>query len=222
MFSELVDTIIQRTGQGAARKQADIVAYANSTLRELIMKALFHRDFYEDSETATAQPHVMQKPTRFRQMRAVKYQTSGIYPKFCFPGVDLAKYDYSWYAADTYFVFAGMEVDETIALAYYRYPRRFTYYVAAERPATYSELTESWSYLAAYDTNDTVRATARDLVGHWLLQYWNEVVQEGTMAKILKNVNDQQRASNSFALFKDLQGDILKAESYESIRPAGI
>lgn len=218
MYSELIDNVVSRTGQGSAAKRLDIQAYANSTIRELQLKALFHRDFYEDSATADSSTFIYDKPVRFRTMRSVKYVELDIYPKFVLPGPELKDFDYKWYAADTYFAFFGQSDGDTIALGYYRYARRFKYYATADRPATWDFDTESWSYLPAYDVDDDTRASARDLVGHWLLQYWREVVEEGTMAKILKNVNDQQRASNAFALFKDLQGDILKAESFESMR----
>jgi hypothetical protein len=221
MFSELVDTILTRAGQGSAAKKADAVSYAASTIRELSMKALFHRDFIDsDTYTADADPYVLTKPARFRQMRAVKFVECGVYPVFCLPGKELDEFDYKWYAADTYFAFSGMTIGDTVALGYYRYSRKFIYYATADRPAVYNHETEEWEYHASYSATAELQAEARDLVGHWLLQFWDTVVQEGTLAKFLKNLNDKERAANCYALYKDMQEDITKAESFESIRPA--
>lgn len=225
MFSELVDTVLARAKR-PERSRDDLVAAVRATMRELHMLALFSRDLIEDEITTTASPHIWTPPSALRQLRAARYDFANdpIYPAFIQPGRAAAKHDYFVYRASNYYVFKGVDVGITISIAYYTYSRKFTYYASGARPATYNAETDTWTYydLTAsgginYNANDTNKELARSLVGDWLLEYWDNVIEEGALAKFLKLSGDPDRAKSSFALFGSLKADILKAEQHEVI-----
>lgn len=166
MFSELVDEAVSRSRR--ADKQADIISYANQTLRELQSQqnGAFTRDMIETQISVAQnqpQPITWDRPPHFRIMRAVAYTDTQnfydpIYPKFIRPGSRQKETDYFYYGAGSYFVFAGVGQPQgtngnfylgslgatNISLAYYTKFRRYQYYAVGARPAVYDRNAESW------------------------------------------------------------------------------
>jgi len=214
-FSSAVDTVVARTGR--PNLQTSIESFVRATIRELQAKARSTKDLVEEEITATAAPHIWTYPSRFREVIGVKYssiydqQGKAVYPPRINPGNIQRDKDYFYYQSGNSLVFAGVKANDVIAIAYLLWSRPFIYYTVSERPAIYDAETESWTYLSAYDTDDTTRETARDLVTNWLLFGWFETVIEGAVAKTYKLVGDQ-RAVSAFALYKSYEKDLLAGE----------
>ena len=213
MFSELIDEVVLESRRGVA--SSETVAFANATLRECQTQkgAVFDKDLIEDSATTgSANPYVWTFPTRFRKLKAVKYTDDSVYPRFIPPGTKIGDELQYFYAASDYYAFFGAGITAPLALAYYIFSRRFKYYAVALRPAVYDEETETWSYLAAYDTDDANRELARNLVTNWMLRDWYDTIKEGTVAKVLKRAKDD-KVNVHFASYKSMQKDIFDTET---------
>lgn len=222
-MSACVDAVLARAQRPG--RSNDVVAYVRQTLREcqIVEGAAFSRDMTEDSITATASPHIWERPNLLRFLRTVKYNiatanNNEIYPDFLRPGKILQGKTYYYYGGPTYYAMAGVSSGITIDLAYYSYFAKLPYYATvADRPATFSLETDSWSYHADYDVDDATRLTARNRVTNWMLTDWFDLIVEGGLAKILKSVGDE-RAASTFGLYKSLQKDLLRGEPFESLQ----
>lgn len=213
MFSELIDTVITRTKMPSNNAViADAATYTNATIRECSLLGLFAKDLVEDTiTTTTASPYVWTRPRYFRVMRAAKYtkdNSDDVWPDYLKPGQLQTPDDSNYfYGSGDSFVFSGVDNAQDIDIAYYAYPKRLTYYIAADRPAVWDEAPETWAYHANYIATSELQETGRNLVSNWLLDHWREVIEEGTFAKMLKS-KDDRRAVSAFALFKALQDPI--------------
>jgi hypothetical protein len=153
-------------------------------------------------------------------MRTARYnmlnnRNEYIYPKFLEPGAIQDKSSYFYYAGPTYFAFSGIEIGVNIDIAYYEFLPLLAYYELADRPATYSLETNSYSHLTAQTSAEMLAAEA--LVSNWLLFQWYDLIVEGAMAKIFKAVGDE-RAPSTFGLYKSMQKDLLRGEGSASMR----
>lgn len=216
MFSELVDTVVQRSAR--VDRRADVISWANLTIQEMVGKHYFYRNFVEDTVLSLgADPFIMPRPLRLQRFRTARYD--GIterYAKFVSPGRAMADEVYFYYANALSYIFKG--VIGYVDIAYYQYPQKFNYYETGARPAVWNTLTETWSYLAAYDIDDDTRELARTLVQNWILQDYNELVAEGVLAKVFKAVNDETRAATHFSFFERTYSSLfLGNEQYESL-----
>ena len=214
-FSALVDQIAATSRHPG--RQDDIARYINATLRELDVTGLYKRSLVEDQLTATAAPFIWEDyPSTLRVVRTVYYPAMDIYPKLKRPGkrVQQENLDEYYYAASNYYVFAGMNNGDSINIAYYDKPKLFLYYAVADRPATWSEEDQAWSYLSA--GTDSEKEAARNLVTHWMLEDWRHVVEEGTKAKFFKQFGDD-RAPSTFALYSQFKKDFIAGEESESL-----
>lgn len=219
-FSALIDQAVSLTGRGkVARSQ--LTSYARSSMREAQADNLFERDLIEDQLTVTASPFIWTRPAELRFFRTVRYPGE-IYPPYIVPGrrqFDVAKF---YYAAATYFVFQGVELNEVLDIAYYSYVPKLVYFEAANRPARYFADLGKWQYL---DLNgnfvDTLGSTVLDeaaeaLVTNWIIFDWFDLVLEGILAKQFKVIGDP-RAPSHFALFKSMIKDLLQGEVVASV-----
>ena len=221
MFSELVDRIVIRSGR--PDRIADIRSYVHASIRECQMLAYFARDMTEDTITATAGPHIWERPANLRLMRTARYP-GDIYPNFAGPGKRQLDEDYYYYGGSNYFAFSGIATGEEINVAYYSYAKRLAYYedaVVPVRPAVYDEELETWTYLQAGSYvstlgTDALDEAARNLVTNWLLLDWMDLIEEGGLAKIFKSVGDE-RSRTAFALFKSYQKDLKAGELIETL-----
>lgn len=216
MFSEVVDFVIGLTGR-RERKQ-DIARWLNATMRECQNTDYYERDMTEDQITTSAVPHVWPRPRLFRRLRTVYYPSVDSWPRYYPPGNKLRERpdDYYYYGNSTSYVFNGLAAGTNIDLAYYSKTRYFQYYEEAARPAVYDREADTWSYLQNGSYVATLGSTTLDeaaqvLVSNWLLDEWEYVLQEGTLAKLFKAI-ESARATSSFALYKSHQKDIMAGE----------
>lgn len=224
MFSEAIDELLAQVRRPEQR--SNVPQYFNTTIREcdVFKGSFFNRDLFEAVIVTTADPHIWAKPTRFRSMRAVKYVESEEFPSYIQPGkrqVDnFGKLlDYYFYVIGTDFIFRGPTVAADINVAYYIYPRTFKYYAVADRPAVFDRELETWAYHTDYDINDTQRALAEELVSHWLLIDWIELIKEGARARLYKNLPDE-RVRQTFASYKSMQNDLINGEGFTLLNAA--
>lgn len=177
MFSELVDSVILRSGR--ADKKSDIIDYANATLRECQAKGLFFKDLIEDKVSLTdLDPLIWQPPQGFRQLRTVQYPDLS-YPPMKQPGrvqhTDYPPTSPAWntltayyYLASNYVVFTHCGTilntdtqwnNNYIGVAYYVWRPRLKYYTAGHRPAVFSdELAQGEGSAAPGSIIDSVNA----------------------------------------------------------------
>ena len=213
MFSELVDSVVARTGR--PDQLAAIVDYVNSTVRECQTKALFYKDLVEDVAVASSDPLIWTYPRTFRTLRAVRYG-DGTYPDLLLPGKIQYNQTFYYYAASTYFVFCGAGTDNSnIALAYYAYRTRLKYYAVGARPAVYDETNDTWSYLNNI-TDPVLQEVAQQQVTNWLINFHHDLITEGACAKVFKSVGDQ-RSVMSFSLYKSMQEGLVTLEANEAL-----
>lgn len=221
-FSALIDECAATLARGLnSVTRAQLIGYARSTLKECHTLAYFKKDFTEDQITVTASPHIWNHPLDLRKLLVVEYPY-GIYPKFVNPGRRKDDFDFYYYRASTYFVFASVAINDIIKLGYYSKGRKFAYYADGVRPAFYDDVEEIWQYL---DTNgeyqDTLGSisldeTAQAKVTDWLLLQWYETIVEGTLAKVLKSYGDK-RAASTFAVFRDMKNSLVSDEAFEAM-----
>lgn len=223
-FSKLVDNIITKTGRSG--RIDDIKKYINGTIRECQMQAYFARDLLEDALTPDVAPYIWTPPTTFRVMRAVNYTGIKIGVRNMPPGRIQEGEDYYYYRSGGDFVFNGAEIDGSIAIAYYNYLDKLLYYdenltANFTAPALYDEYTMTWTYLQAGAYVSTLGTTALDtaakaLVTNWLLDKFEQAIEEGCLAKFYKGVDDN-RSNGIFTVFSSLKKDITKGETFESL-----
>lgn len=214
-FSAAVDDAVNRSGR--PDRIASVVGYVRQSIRECELLAHFYRSMKEETLTASASPHTWVVPAGFRDFETVRYgsitdaQGNFIYPKFKSPGKAQFSVDYYFYRSLDTFVFSGVSSGDAIDLAYFINQPKLAYYTAETRPATYSLETGTWTYLSG--TTDPAQQQAdQDLVTHWLLFDWYDVIVEGAVAKLLK-ATQHPSAPSAFALFSSFKKDILKGEA---------
>ena len=215
-FSALVDDVILRSAR--RDRLQDVIAYARSTIRECSVLAVFEQNLVELPIVATTSPHIWERPALLRNTTAVAY------PYFDRRGDPVKVHHrkpstikpsdlYYFYHSGNSTIFAGIAIGDTINLAYSAYAPRFHYYAdATERPATFDDETQSWAYLDAWDDNEDLKQQAEELVSNWLIFYWYDLIIEGTLTKIFKQVGDE-RSKASFSQYKSQQKDLLAGEA---------
>jgi len=214
-FSAAVDDVVLRSGR--PDRIASVVGYVRQSIREIELLAHFSRSLVETTLTATVVPYVWPVPSNFRLFETVRYssltdaQGNFIYPKFRNPGKSQYFQDYFFYRSLDTIVFSGVGLNDVIDIAYYQNQPKLAYYAVAARPATYSLEDAAWTYLSG-TTDPIQQQAARDLVTHWLLTDWYDVVVEGAIAKLLK-ATQHPGATSSFALFSSFKKDVLRGES---------
>ena len=216
-FSALIDDAIARSQR--KDRVNDIVSYARSTIRECQALAFFDQDLIEDSLTVDVLPFQWSRPLNLRSILAAKpaevfdRRSKKVWFKRLKPGKQTRDEDYFLYLSGNTFIFSGeaLAVGDVINVAYFTYARKFVYYDTASRPATFDPETETWTYLASYDTSDANREIAVDLVQNWLLKYWFDLLLEGVLAKLYKTVGDE-RSKTAYSLYKSQQEDLLSGE----------
>lgn len=231
MFSELVDTCVARSGR--VDKKTDIASWANLTVQQMTGKHVFEKNMVEDLLATTADPYTWQRPTRWQRLRTVYYQTMDIWPEFVMPGRAQRDKNYFYYGGSTYYVFKGCLVgQESIKICYYQYPPALKYLDVGKRPAVYHPETDEWEYFdltgvagltAPYNQNfasgdPATELQARELVSNWCLMDYQNLTEEGVLAKIFKGVDDQQRAATHYSFFETNYREVfLQNEIYTAL-----
>lgn len=235
-FSALIDAAILETGQAA--KIPQLVQYANLTIRECEAVGLFHQQMLELEVIATANPHIWVKPARFRRMRSAKYKTQDIFPKFLKPGIIQQNKTYLYYAVEDSFVFGGVNVGESIAIAYYSWLKPLFYYPqptaltalktaqlvgsdAVARPAYYDELEDLWYYWDGTDYVLTLGSTtldeaARLVSSNWLTEDWYDLILSGIIAKVMTKRGDTTKSAPYYSQYTQAKTVLAQVAVQES------
>lgn len=204
MFSELIDEIVSLSRK-ANLLETHIVPYANATIRECQTREFFYRDRVEDVITPTTDgSFTWDRPVRLRNIEIITYPMDFSAPPAIPripPSLLTSKDYYYYYGGATYFVFNGVTIAVPINISYFAYSRRFKYHpVLTDRPASYDFEEEVWTYPAGAVTDEEKEA-ARDSVWHWMFESWYEMIKQGTLAKVYKDVEDV-RAPATYAFFQ--------------------
>lgn len=221
-FSAAVDDVVNRSGR--PDRKIDIISFVRTSIRECQVNPsgvakFFRNDLTEDTLISDGSSYIWTYPRRFRYLRTVRYNIvdqrgNKIYPKEKLPGKSQLLEDYYYYGGPGYFAFSGVSNGLSIDVAYYSFLKKLAYYEVANRPATFSLETDSWTYLTA--TSDSEKATAELLVTNWLLTDYYDLIVEGALAKVLKVIGDE-RSRSSYALYKELQTNLIAAEPSDSL-----
>lgn len=224
-FSQLVDSVVEDTRRPDLRNT--IVGYVNQAIREMHMGQQGAVQKYNDNlveieltaDAETGYQYTLPNPTRFQTYEAVWYDSVGVYadyrmPSSAFAFADKPFGDCYFYRSASSLIFNGYGGDDaTIKLAYFQFPSRLKYYVAAARPATWDD-EGGWSYHADYDVDATTRETARTLVTNWLLERWEDMISQNVRGKVWARLADSDRAKIAFSASETLRAGLIAAEGY--------
>jgi hypothetical protein len=224
-FSQLVDSILLETRRPDLK--AEVIRYANQSIRECFFEperntVVFMRSAYREAlvipTVDTGASWDVPNPGVFQGVGAVRYDSvGGVYAKMLNPGKRFDSEQYVFQHAGDRLVFKGYGgVGGRILIAYYEFCRAHKYYEVAERPASY-DVDLGWSYLPAFDIDETTRMTARIMVTNWLLMGWNTVLEEGLRAKIYKRLSDDARQRVSYSLWMQQRKGIISTEQAELV-----
>ncbi len=223
-FSQLIDEAIKLSGRGTAARPR-LIAYSRSSMREAQVKALFHKDRAEDILTADTSPFIWTPPVTIRIVETVIFPNE-VYPVLIPPSrkqrFTSSLGDAFYYAAQNYYVFSGVAINDVINISYFSYFSPLIYFATDARPARFDLETLTWEYLdndgnyVSSLSTTALEEAARDKVTNWLIFNWFELVLEGTLAKQFKIIKDE-RAVTSFALFEKFKNDLLIGEPCETL-----
>jgi hypothetical protein len=224
-FSQIVDKIILETKRPDMK--SDIISYLNQTMRELHTEptrgnaAHYETNLKEDVLLSDSDSNFyweIPKPQVFQGIRSVRYDSlldrhgNQVWAEPIQPSRAMNGVDYFFYRSGSRFYFRGYGgLQKLISMAWYEFTPSLDYYAKALRPAEWSNST-GWTYLTAYDTDETTRAVARALVGNWILDRWDTVVEEGLRAKVYKRASDDSRARTCYSLFKQMHQNLYTSE----------
>jgi hypothetical protein len=225
MFSEMIDDLMLRVSRADASSRANMVAYANATVRELQQTVKCFRDRVEDlvslAGNGSNNSFVWDRPNNFRTIFAVRYMPDDVYAKLRPPGPLQADWPFYYYGGPTYLTFVGVAVSTEIQLAYYVWMPRMIYYAVGARPAIFDRDLGTWSYrndqgqYVSSLADPAQMEAAENRVGYWIILDHLETVQEGTLAKYFKT-SDNERAAASFAVFREMKNKFSTDEVDES------
>ena len=224
-FSQLVDSVVEDTRRPDLR--TTIGQYVNQQIRELHIgpngAAMKYNDNLVEIELTADEDEGYQyelpSPQRFQVIEAVWYANLGVYADMRNPSSAFAFQDRPfgkcyWYRSGNFLVFNQYGgADATIKLAYFQYPSRLKYYAAAARPATWDD-EAGWTYHADYDVDAASRAEARALVSNWLLERWEDLVGQGSRAKVWARLSDEARSKVAFSNAEAFKAGMIMAEGY--------
>lgn len=216
-FSALVDDVVARSGR--RDRLTSIIAYARTTIRECLVLDFFDQNLVEAQITVDAIPFIWKRPATLRSILAVRtpyYNRRGerIFGVERKPGMSVADDEKYFYLSGDSYVFANVAVGDVLDIAYYEYCAPLVYTADVDaRPARYDLTIQDWVYHQAYSASEELKLEAREKVSNWLLFYWYELIAEGTLSKVYKLINDEQRMRSSYALYKSAQKDLVAGES---------
>lgn len=225
-LSQLVDEIVEETRRPALRQQ--ISTFVNEVIQELHLHpdhaaaVKFDENLVEALLTATESTgyfYTLPQPRLFQDVEAVWYQTLGLAARRLKPST-VHKFrnrpdgDSYYYRSGPTICFNGYGgTGAQIQLAYYQKPRRLKYYAAGDRPCSWDEETESYSYATAYDSTSELQAQAEELCSNWILMRWKEVVKQGVVAKLFTRAGDLDRAKLAYSSYRTNWPILIATES---------
>lgn len=229
-FSQLIDDMVAETKRTDLKNE--MIRYLNQTIREVHSDpkngsvVAFKSNYQEIQLTADSEDSyvwTLPSPENLQAIAAVRFDNvwinddERVYAKEIMPGRRLEQLDYAWYRSADQVGFKGYGgLGATISIGYFEFPRRHKYYDVAARPAEY-DVDTGWTYLAAYDTDETTRANARAIVSNWILMRWYMLLEEGLRAKVYKRLSDDTRQRTSYSLFMQQRAGLITAEKMEFV-----
>ena len=219
MFSELIDTVITRSGR--PDRLSDATTYCNQTMRDVQASGYLYNNRVEDQIITDADPYLWTPPINFQSLGFLKY-ANGRYPSNRL-GVNQEDSPSRYYAGPGYIGFTGHGAGNTVDVLYYKFQPRLQYFALADRPATweYDFDTEQYvvaDYHADYSATAVLQAKAQLMTSNWIIKRWKEMVEEGTLAKLFKLIGEDSRAAVSYTLFQQIRKEqFIPAELRESL-----
>jgi len=222
MFSELIDIVIARSGR--PDRFADAVSYSNQTIRDVQAKGFCWRNRIEAEIVTDADPFLWPTPVNFQSMGFFRYPNN-VYPRTRL-GLNQEETRERYYGGPGYIGFTGHGAGAIVQTLYYSFRARLQYYVLDARPATVIVDPDTdalvWTYNTVgsinYNSTPALQLRAQQLVSNWVLERWNDMVQEGTLAKLFKLIGEDSRAATAYALFQQIRAEqFIPAEIRESV-----
>lgn len=236
-FSQAIDKLVIESARQDLR--LSIETWMNQTIRDVhaanvpgqqAMPVKFGANLIENIIATTSDNmYVWPIPNRNRHqlLIAAYYPDVDKYAHLVTPGtINLGSqevdYPYIVYRSGDNYVFDGYgETGSQIQLAYYEYPKRLIYYVSTinNRPATYDDATELYTYNTTYNPNipPNDHDAALALTTNWLLERWEDLIMQGTRSKIYNRTADDIRAKSSYSAYMEQRPVMVAAESMEFI-----
>lgn len=214
MFSETVDNVLSRSGR------TDMLAEAQVAVRSALKKAhsqeYFAKDLRELQVSVTTEDYIWNYPRFYRTMHTVRYGPA-IYPRNLQPGKIQDGETQYFYQVSNAVVFVGIGAGTELYIAYNVTNPKFQYYTENARPAKYDEVAETWSYLDNGSYVDSLATpeleeAAREKVTNWLLDEYQDMIEEGALATIFKLRGDD-RSRTHFSNFNSWLKDLEALES---------
>jgi len=232
-YSQLVDEILSLSAR--PDRTVAIQRFVNQTIRELHSDEkggvfFFDKNLIEDQLTADANSGFSwTTPAGFQRMQTVRYQgqadrenPQGAYAKALRPGVGQNRVAHFYYRAGKVVYFSGYGLSgDVIDIAYYQFPKHLAYYESALRPASWDLPTTeadgdaAYSYLTA--TTAAEKVIAEGLSTNWLLEDWDDLVREGSLAKVYKLQADTERAATHFSLYQRQRPALYTTEAFVQV-----
>lgn len=226
-FSQMVDGMVSELKRPDL--SSEIATYVNQTVREMHFTedrnaALFFRENFNEllltSNLESGLVWEIPSPTVFQKLTGVQYLNvfdddgQPVWPRETTPGRHLQGMTQFFYRVGSTYVFSGYGgLNSQIALGWYEFPRSLKYKTVAARPASF-DIESGWTYDPSITTPEQQEA-ARILSTNWIIQRWNDVVEEGVRAKVYKRVGDTERARTCYSLYQSLRHGFWTSETAE-------
>lgn len=229
-FSQAVDTLIAETARPDMKDM--IVQYLNQTIRELHTDTVtklpigFTSNMIEDEVEIDVEPEeaflwTIPNTHRFQMMESIYLAYVDEYamekrPSTAFLFNSDANSEYYWYrTGPNQLAIAGHGGDQyTVKLAWFEHIRRHVYYTVANRPAVWSDETESYTYHADYDGTDEDRLEALGLSTNWMLERYEDLILNGARAKIWIRIGEEGRGKMAYSQFESNRPPMVATETF--------
>lgn len=235
-FSQAIDMVALELGRQDSKPA--LVSYMNQTIRDVHVTNYaggqstplkFGANLIENVLTANLDDNYVwpiPNMTRHQLLVAVYYPDIGKYAHPTGAGTKLLENGENLddglnvYRSGDNYVFSGYgATGSQIQVAYYEYPRRLKYYASNANPAApavYNEDTETWTYNAPYNTGIPAdEEIARNLCTNWLLMRWQDLIMQGTRAKMYGRLADNDKARVAYSSFEASRPGMAAVESNE-------
>lgn len=228
-FSQLTDELILEVNRPELVSQ--VAGFVNQTVRELHadrqsgVAISFWSNLVEvllAANVETAYIYMLPQAHLFQRVEAVYYPQVGRYADMRRPSSAYAfsgeiGADRFWYRSGDTLAFSGYGgIGAQIKLAYFSYPQRLTYFANALNPCKWSDVTQAFTYLPAYDVDATTRASAQALCSNWLIARYGELIRQGVRAKLYMRLGDVERARLHFSLYENMRPALISAETFDT------
>lgn len=218
-FSQLVDSMVAELRRPDMR--SEIISYANQTIREMHFSpdsngSVLYKDNFNEglviAASATGFTWDIPDPATFQAMQVVQYMGSGDYAREVTPSRALRDIASFYYRVGNTYVFSGYGgANSQLALGWFEYTRRLSYYAVGSRPAEYDP-DLGWSYAPSFDVDEDTRIAAQRFSSNWLILRWVDVLSEGIRAKVYKRLSDTDRSRTCYSMYLSLRMGLVSGE----------